>query len=91
MTFLKKYAFGAVGFNFLLSSLAVLCAVIFVGVADQCGGGTCLTTIGIGLPLLIKSLSAAGENAPCLSAAYKSHSTFEHKCLLKLNPVSEVL
>jgi ammonium transporter Rh len=69
MTFLKKYAFGAVGFNFLLSSLAVLCAAIFVGVADQCGGGTCLTTIGIGLPLLIKGLFAAGENAPGLSAA----------------------
>eukprot|EP00775_Hariotina_reticulata_P008850 gene8850-9029_t len=60
MTFVRRYGFGAVGFNFFCSCLVTLTAVIVIGAVQQ-GLHKGLHMITLDLPLLIDSTFCAGS------------------------------
>ena len=60
MTFLKKYTFSSVGFNFLIAVFAVQWSLIVNAVAHNIQLGHATETIDVGIVNLIKSDFAAG-------------------------------
>jgi ammonium transporter Rh len=59
MTFLRRYGYSAVGFNFFTSALIMLEAVLLIGAVQQ-GLGKGWPTIRLELPLVIDATFCAG-------------------------------
>lgn len=74
MTFLKKYPLSAVGFNFIMSCVVMLLAVLAVGGTQQGLMDGTFSTIKIDLPLLIDAAFAAGACVQHAADAQGAHA-----------------